>query len=123
MTQFGRYEHLRVPFGLAYGRETLYRLVIQFMQGLRMSCCFVLCDDFLLYSQNYTDHLRDVETVLDRVRAMHVTVCKPTMKVAHTMELSGCQHRYRIKKQKQRKPKNSTVGPSSTTDMGDVGMA
>ena len=67
---FGLYEFNRMPFGLSGGPATCQRLMNQVMSDFIFSCLLVYLDDLLLYSPDFADHLKSLELVLGRLRAV-----------------------------------------------------
>ena len=65
-TPFGLFEFLRMPFGLRNAGQTFQRFMNTVFQGLVMIFTFV--DDVLIASDNITTHLKDIETVLERLK-------------------------------------------------------
>ena len=65
-TPFGLFEFLRMPFGLRNAGQTFQRFMNTVFQGLDMVFTFV--DDVLIASDDETTHLKDIETVLERLK-------------------------------------------------------
>ena len=65
-TLFGRFEFLRMPFGLRKAGQTFQRFMNTVFQGLDMVFTFV--DDVLIASDDITTHSKDIETVLERLK-------------------------------------------------------
>ena len=84
MTPFGLYEHLRIPFGLAYAQLTLRSFVDGLFGHLQFKIAIVICDDLLLYSNSQEEHFQDVELVLESVKKENLTIRPNSMHVCCT---------------------------------------
>jgi len=55
-------------FGLSGAPATFERLVEKIFSGLTWRLCMVYLDDIIVYSRDYSDHLRNLSEVCDRLR-------------------------------------------------------
>ena len=62
-TQDGLYEFNRLPQGLINSPPTFQRIMNETLGNLRWHVCLVYLDDIVVYSESFTQHLRDVEAV------------------------------------------------------------
>lgn len=70
----GKYEFVRMPFGLKNAPATFQRLMDSVLRkhlGIR---CFVYMDDIIIYSTNLDSHLEDIRKVLQTLREANLKV-------------------------------------------------
>lgn len=70
----GKYEFVRMPFGLKNAPATFQRLMDSVLRkhlGIR---CFVYMDDIIIYSINLQTHLSDIQKVLQTLREANLKV-------------------------------------------------
>lgn len=70
----GKYEFVRMPFGLKNAPATFQRLMDSVLRkhlGIR---CFVYMDDIIIYSTNLQTHLEDIRKVLQTLRDANLKV-------------------------------------------------
>lgn len=70
----GKYEFVRMPFGLKNAPATFQRLMDSVLRkhlGIR---CFVYMDDIIIYSVNLQTHLEDIKKVLQTLRDSNLKV-------------------------------------------------
>lgn len=70
----GKYEFIRMPFGLKNAPATFQRLMDSVLRkhlGIR---CFVYMDDIIIYSVNLQTHLSDIQKVLQTLREANLKV-------------------------------------------------
>lgn len=67
-TRYGHFEYRVMPFGLANAPATFQSYVNKALVGLIDVCLVVYLDDILIFSQDAEGHVRDVRTVLQRLR-------------------------------------------------------
>lgn len=85
MTPFGLFEHLRIPFGLTNAQATLQSVVQHLFGDLMFKNSLVLFDDFLMYSGDYKQHLKDVKDIQDRVTKGNRNIHLENMRVCQTL--------------------------------------
>ena len=66
VTQFGKYEYVKCPFGLAQAPAYFQEVVLRTLQGLHF--CFGYLDDILIFSKTKEEHLDHIKQVFDRLR-------------------------------------------------------
>ncbi|HRP36369.1 MAG TPA: reverse transcriptase domain-containing protein [Candidatus Dojkabacteria bacterium] len=66
LTTFGLFEWNRMPFGLTNAPATFQRYMDNLLNDLRWRICLVYMDDVIIYSENYEQHLKDIQTVFKR---------------------------------------------------------
>jgi hypothetical protein len=71
-TPFGLFEFVRMPFGLRNATQTFQRLLNQVLQGLDFTFAYV--DDILIASSSREEHLKHVDTVLQRLNEHGIVV-------------------------------------------------
>jgi hypothetical protein len=71
-TPFGLFEFVRMPFGLRNASQTFQRLLNQVLQGLDFTFAYV--DDILIASSSRDEHLKHVDTVLQRLNEHGIVV-------------------------------------------------
>jgi hypothetical protein len=74
VTQYGAYEYLVMPFGLANAPAQFTLLMNYVLQGIDFVVVFM--DDILVYSKSLEDHHAHVRVVLERLRE-HKLYCAP----------------------------------------------
>ena len=72
VTQFGKYEFTRMPFGLVNATSTFQRLMDLVLEGLH-ECCSAYVDDILIYSGSWNEHILHLEQVLERLAKAGLT--------------------------------------------------
>ena len=55
-----------MPFGVCNGPKTCQRLMELVLNGLQWQSCLIYLDDAVVFSDNYNDHMKRLETVLDK---------------------------------------------------------
>ena len=68
-TRQGTYQYKVMPFGLCNAPATFQRAINSALFDLLDDCCTAYLDDILVYSENETDHVQHVKTVLSRLKA------------------------------------------------------
>ena len=56
-----------MPFGVCNGPKTRQRLMELVLNGLQWQSCLIYLDDVIVFSQNFNDHMKRLETVLDKM--------------------------------------------------------
>lgn len=72
LCEFGLYEFLRMPFGLRNAPQTFQRFVDTVTRGL--DGVFVYLDDILLVSESETAHLKQLQSLFDRLRKFGLVI-------------------------------------------------
>ena len=76
MSPWGKYEFIRMPFGLRNAPSTFQRCMNGVLQGLEdFSSAYI--DDIVVFSRTWEEHLAHLKQVLDRLRKFHLTA-KPS---------------------------------------------
>jgi len=73
-THCGIYHWLCMPFGLTNAPTTFQRALDIILSVLKRQICLVYSDDVIILSANAEQHVKDVETVLHRLREAGVTL-------------------------------------------------
>jgi len=73
-THCGMYHWLSMPFGLTNAPATFQRALDVILLGLKWQICLVYSDDVIIFSANAEQHVKDVDTVLHRLREAGVTL-------------------------------------------------
>ena len=66
VTHNGKYEYLRVPFGLAQAPAYFQKLMNQVLKGLDFTLAYL--DDIIIFSETEEQHLHHIEIVLARLK-------------------------------------------------------
>lgn len=64
----GFYEFVKMPFGLSNSPATMQRLVEEVLGDLNMKICIVYIDDLIIFSNNFEEHLENIDRVFTRLR-------------------------------------------------------
>ena len=67
-TPDGLFEFNVLPFGLCNGPATFQRLMDLVLTNLQWSSCLVYLDDVIVVGRTFTEHLRNLESVFQRLR-------------------------------------------------------
>ena len=67
VTHFGKMEYSRMPFGLVNATSTFQRLMDIVLDGLQHMCSAYV-DGIIVYSGSWEEHLKDIDTVLGRLK-------------------------------------------------------
>lgn len=68
----GLWEFLFMPYGLTNAPSTFQRFMDATLVGLKWNCLLVYLDDIIIFSSNFEQHLRDVETVFTRLQSANL---------------------------------------------------
>ena len=71
-TPFGRYQYLRLPFGVAHAGDDYCRRVSEFFYDLPN--CRRIVEDILVYSATYEEHIEAVRRLFHRAAAHNVAI-------------------------------------------------
>lgn len=69
-TPFGRYQFLRLPYGLSIAPEKFQQIVSRAFEDFTGVCNFI--DDFLIYGRNQAEHDQRLKLVLDKLREINL---------------------------------------------------
>ena len=70
----GHFEFMRMPFGLCNAVPRYQQLMDFLLAGLQWEICLCYLDDIIIYSRTFTDHLSNLRTVFERLRAAGLKV-------------------------------------------------
>jgi hypothetical protein len=70
----GLYEFVRMAFGLKNAPATFQRTMDFLLAGLINDMCWVYLDDIIVASTSFDQHLKDLDTVFDRLRSANLTL-------------------------------------------------
>ena len=73
-TPFGKYEYLKVPFGLAQAPSYFQKLMNKVLDGLKFS--FAYLDDIIIFNKTSEDHLKHIQIIINRLRAAQLKLKK-----------------------------------------------
>ena len=73
-TPFGLYEFNRCPQGISNAVPTFQRTMELLLRGLLGVCVLVYLDDIIVYSQTFDQHVKELKSVLARVREAGMTL-------------------------------------------------
>ena len=67
-TKYGLYEYTSMPMGLTNSPATFQRLMEIALRGLQWHTCLIYLDDIVVFGNNFEEHLKRVEEVLQRLQ-------------------------------------------------------
>jgi transposase InsO family protein len=73
-TRRGLFQYKRLVFGAKNSGACFQRTMDKVLEGLQNNILFCYSDDIIIYSKTFEDHIRDVSTVLERLRAHGLTI-------------------------------------------------
>ncbi|MCW5672650.1 MAG: DDE-type integrase/transposase/recombinase [Hydrogenophaga sp.] len=73
-TKHGLFEFNVMPFGITNGPSTFQRNMDVILAGLTTICCLVYIDDIIVYSQDFKQHLKDLQKVFNRVKQANMFI-------------------------------------------------
>ena len=74
VTYSGKYEYLKVPFGLAQAPAYFQKLMNKVLKGLDF--CMAYLDDIIIFSKTEEEHLHHIEVVLERLKEAQLKLKK-----------------------------------------------
>ena len=74
LAPFGKYEHLKVPFGLAQAPAYFQNLMNKVLNGL--NCTLAYLDDVIIFSENHEQHLKHIQIVLTKLKQANLKLKK-----------------------------------------------
>lgn len=99
VTPFGTFRFKRMPFGLRNAPATFQRLMDKFLTGLYDICVFAYLDDWIIISETFEEHLKDLEKVFQRLRLFKLRAkrekckfsCTEVHYLGHVLTTEGIQ--------------------------------
>ena len=73
-TPFGKYEYLKVPFGLAQAPSYFQKLMNKVLNGLNFA--FTYHDYIIIFSNTAEEHLKHIQIIINRLRAAQLKLKK-----------------------------------------------
>ena len=73
-TPFGKYEYLKVPFGLAKAPSYFQKLMNKVLNGLKFA--FAYLDGIIIFSNTAEEHLKHIQIIINRLRAVQLKLKK-----------------------------------------------
>ena len=70
----GLYEFQTCPMGLTTAPSCFQAAMDKVLQGLIGQCCDVFVDDVIIYSKSFTDHLRHIKQVFERLQQANMKI-------------------------------------------------
>ena len=67
-TRQGNFEFKVMPMGLVNASYTFQKMMQLVLSGLQWQICMVYLDDVIVYSKSFSQHLRNLRSVFDRLR-------------------------------------------------------
>jgi hypothetical protein len=101
VTPHGQFQWKYMPFGLRNAPATFQRLVNRVLKGLELFTGAFL-DDIIIFSDSWSDHLKHIQLVFDRIRAAGLTV-KKSKCVFATAEVDFLGHKIGLNKVEPRR--------------------
>jgi len=89
-TSFGMYEFLYMPFGLRNAAATFQRFVDSVF--FKCKCVFVYLDDILVFSKDESQHIKDLDEVLNILSDNNMKLCLDKCSFLQTkLDFLGCE--------------------------------
>ena len=116
-TPFGKYEYLKVPFGLAQAPSYFQKLMNKVLNGLNFA--FVYLDDIIIFSTTAEEHMKHIQIVIDRLKAAQLKLkkskCaffkKELFYLGHLLTTEGIKPQFeKVKAIHEMKPPNNPKG-------------
>lgn len=82
-THAGLHQFKRMPFGLKTGPSVFQRLTDKILGRYKWQIALVYIDDIIIYSKNFQQHAKDVDTILQLVIKSGITLSPKKGYVAH----------------------------------------
>lgn len=73
-TMNGKYEFLRLPFGLKNAPAIFQRMIDDVLKQYIGKICYVYIDDIIVFGKDADDHLKNVEMVFSRLLESNLKV-------------------------------------------------
>ena len=73
-TPFGKYEYLKVSFGLAKAPSYFKKLMNKVINGLKFA--FTYLDDIIIFSTTAEEHMKHIQIFIDRLKAARLKLKK-----------------------------------------------
>ena len=94
-SQFGKYEYVKVPFGLAQAPAYFQELMTGVLKDLPFAMAYL--DDIIIYSSTPEEHLQHIKTVFEKLRhvklSMKLSKChffaKEIQYLGHILDMEG----------------------------------
>ena len=77
VTPLGKYEYLKVPFGLAQAPAYFQNLMNKVLQGLNFTLAYL--DDIIIFSETPEQHLKHIHIVLTRLKQAKLSLKKESV--------------------------------------------
>ncbi len=81
-TPYGRFQYLRLPFGVASAPEEFHRRVVQALAGIKGVLVYI--DDIVIFAKTRKEHDETVQKVLDALQAAGFSLNKDKCKFGQT---------------------------------------
>ena len=83
VTRQGTYRFTVLPYGLKSGSLIWQRVIANILKRMNC-CCMLLCmNDLIVFSNNFRQHLQEMEEVLDALRKVNITINASKSKFMH----------------------------------------
>ena len=116
-TPFGKYEYLKVPFGLAQAPSYFQKLMNKVLNGLNFA--FAYLDDIIIFSTTAEEHVRHIQIVIDRLKSAQLKLKKSKCAffkkelyyLGHLLTTEGIKPQFeKVKAIHEMKPPNNPKG-------------
>ena len=77
VSPFGKYEYLKVPFGLAQAEAYFLNLMNKVLNGLNFTLVYL--DDVIIFSETAEQHLKHIQIVLTRLKQANLKLKKASV--------------------------------------------
>ena len=76
ITHHGLFEYCRMPYGWTNSGPIWYEIMDRTLRGLKWNIVCLYADDVIVFSSTFEQHLKDLNTVFERMKGFHLSTAK-----------------------------------------------